>query len=305
MTLPSSLQSIGERFGLTLAVDGDHLSIARQDWVAQLHHGALSTLPPAAQAWSLFGVRLGLDRHIKSATDDTDKGARHDEPMRFRRATVRRYHEAPSVHGDHLPLLIPRLARRVCRAIAAEPPLSRSWLVGGLDAIIVHPAGRRIDILTERDQDEADLDQDARWDKVRSALFYQSYKTRPRTTTEHDGGRLRHFRTTEGFGGARAYLLPELDYDASRDYGYAALPSYDDLLIARPNDRNAAPSLLPPLKDRLRQLLADTLLPLGDAIIALEPNDLSIHRPCSESFQWMHTDPAPLFDGTSAPRACH
>ncbi len=301
MYTSSVVDRLCDRFSLSAEAHPETLSVQRHQWRLDLDAKAFGALSPGAQAWVLVGARLGFDFHLKASDNGGERGARHDQPMRFRRARIRRYHEAPSVHGDHLPLLLPRIARRTFESITDAATFSRPWLIDGLDILVINQAGMRIDVLTEEEQNQSDLDAESRWDKVRSALFYQSYKVRPQNVDKLKAGRLRHFHTEEGVGGTRALLLPDFDYDASRDHGYLALPTYDDIIIARPEQRSSATSLLEPLEALLQSLVDGALLPMGDAIIQLTPKDLGIHRPLSDDFRWFRAPVDKLIVDLSPP----
>lgn len=278
MELADDVREAADRLGLTIEEsDGGRLRLERHDWrvtlqVAELAGPDADPRDRDLVAWLLQGVRLGLDGRARP-----DESEPYEAP-RFRRASVRRYEEAQSVHGDHLPFLVPRPTRRLFEEITDTRAFRRSWLLDDLEVLVVHETGIRMEVLTHRDQAEADLTEDKRWTKVRSALFYQSYKVRPTETIDVDGGQLRIIETREGFGATRAVLLPEFDYDASREYGYLAVPSRDRIVVARPQNEASAPRMLPALSEQVADSIRHCEFGLTDAIFELEPEDVGVHR---------------------------
>ncbi len=269
----ASVQRAADRLGLDICADGADLVLSRHDRTVRANLAGLAgdNAPSAANhhaCWILLGIRLGLDKLADTADDEPHS------PIKFRRTAVRHYHEAPSVHGDRLMLLVPGSTRRWFEAICGGRAFCRRWLQPDLEQLVVHETGKRLDILTEEEQQNSDLNDDERFQKVRRALFYQSYKVRPRTTEQLDGGRLRIFETTEGFGASRALLLPEFDYHASREYGYLAVPTRDCIIVARPKEQACASNLVEPLRERVSAIIDDSDFALTDALFQLEPQDV-------------------------------
>lgn len=300
MPISAALTSAADRLGLELRSNKQGPLILRRGWTVQLESWAgfderASRSARFAAAWALFGLRLGLDKRV----DEPDQAP--STPLHFRRTNLRRYHEAPSVHGEHLPLLVPRLTRQTFEAVAGEVAFSRPWLQADLDVLVVHETGRRLDILTGAEQEKASLDDDGRWEKVRSALFYQSYKVRPRQTLDVDGGRLRLYETSEGFGATRALLLPEYDYDAAREFGYLAAPTRDQIIIARPTDKAKAPQMLPALRELVDECLNDSQFGLSDAIFQLEPDSVQLMDSPSVELSALLEEPAVLVGEINGP----
>ncbi len=290
MEIATSVEEVAHRLGLGLEAEDDdpsRLEISRRGQVVNVDTSDLvdasrPTLDHMRAAWFLLGIRFGLDK--LTPPDD----GRPDSPQTFRRTQLRRYHEAPSVHGDRLPLLVPTVTREAFEAVSATSAFTEDWIVPGLCKLIVCETGKRLDILTVDEQEQSDKSDELRWEKARSALFYQSYKVRPQRTIDVDGGRLRIIETSEGFGASRALLLPEFDYDASRDYGYLAVPTRDRIIIARPHHRDLARKMLPALREAVRQSVEESNVALSDAIIQLEPEGL---RTLEESSVELDIDP--------------
>ncbi len=280
MQIAAAVAEAAHRIGLSLSVDGDPslpIKMHRSGWTveidaADLFDASKSRTHHLRAAWALLGVRLGIDK--LSASDDDEPAP--SSPQQFRRTPVRRYHEAPSVHGDRLQFLVPTITRQTFEAVAGTTALSRNWLFIQLEILLLRETGKRLDILTDDESQPNDSSDDRRWQKARSALFYQSYKIRPISTVDVPGGRLRIIETGEGFGASRALLLPEFDYDASRDYGYLAIPTRDRLIIARPREREVAPQMLPGLRDALTDSMGSSNFALTDAIVQLEPDNLRL-----------------------------
>lgn len=261
------VEPTAERGKIRIARRGDAVVVDAAPW---FETGASRTDRFRA-SWTLVGVRLGLDKRASTSDSSTRRS-----PTSFRRTGVRHYHEAPSVHGDRLQLLVPRLARRVFEAVADTRAFFDTWKLDALEKLVVRERGVRFDVLTRREQDDGDPCDDTRWEKSRSALFYQSYKVRPRKTRQVDGGRLRIFETAEGFGGSRALLLPDFDYHAARDRGYFTVPGRDHLVVARPDDEASAPKLVEPLREITQSILESTPFGLTDAVFRLAPEDIAV-----------------------------
>ena len=269
------------RLGLT--VDGlgkSTVTVARRGIEVSLDGSRLQALGETLQAlfalsWLLFGIRIGIDKRLGPSREQSQK----PDALRYRRTSLRRYHEAPSVHGDHLLLLVPRAARRIFEIIAQTRAFRQSWMVDGLEQLVLHETGLCLDILTEDEQAASDLSEANRWEKARAALFYQSYKVRPRQTLDVPGGTLRILETGEGFGASRILLLPEYDYDASRDHGFAAVPTRDQIIIARPHHRSVADQMLPALRRQIDQALNASPFGMTDAILGLKSEELVLAHP--------------------------
>lgn len=224
-------------------------------------------------AWFLLGLRLGLDK-IRPEVEAQAKTS----PLQFRRTPVKRYHEAPSFHGEHLPLLVPSMTRRTFEAVSHKRAFHRPGLLENTEVLIVCETGTRLDILTVDEQENSAFSDELRWSNARTALFYNSFKLKPRQTIALPGGSLRIFETTEGLGASRALLLPELDYDAAQDGGFLALPTRDRIIIARPDDKDSASSLLPRLREEIGAAMSQSAFPFADAILQLSAVSVAAHE---------------------------
>ncbi len=188
------------------------------------------TLPDRQRtAWVLLGVRYGLDRlEALAAPAPADDG-----PMRFRRTNIRRYQEAPSVHGDDLPRLVPTAVGQVFEEITGERLFTAPGIRPKTEVLVVHEEGLLRKALTESDRTDLDESDDALIDRVRRALFYDSYKLRARPVPESPPELgLKKLETVEGLGATRALLYPEFDYDLAQDGGLLSIPSRDVVLLA-------------------------------------------------------------------------
>ena len=229
-----SNEALAHALGLGLRHEGDTRVIERRGLSVRVRAAALpspdTAVRRATAAWALYGIRLGLD------VEHSRRDAPRKEP-RFRRTAVQRYHEAPTFYGDHLLHLVPRWTRRWFEVVSQEDALWQPALDSGgnLEAVIIHETGLRIDVITRARQEAGDTEEATRWEKARTALFYNSYKVRGTTSREVEGVRLRTLTTTEGFGASRALVMPELDFDSAQDRGLIATPTRDHLLIVRPD----------------------------------------------------------------------
>lgn len=302
MELPSAVVETADRLGLVLREDVSAIAVERHQWTVRVDASHLMDVESSPAdvyraAWILFGIRLGIDGRAGLSTDEKPPAS----PMRFRRTSLRRYHEAPSVHGDRLPVLAPPVSRRVFEAITGASAFCRTWLLSDVEVLVIREVGKRLEVLTEATQRQSGDSAEQRWDKVRSALFYQSYKVRPREVIDVDGGTLRIFETEEGFGASRALLLPEFDYNAAREYGFLAVPTRDRIIIARPDDKNRATAMLPELMDAVDTSLAESPFGLTDAIFQLEPEHVTLRREAGVHFSGRHRRQAEVVDAVIPP----
>lgn len=284
MDLAFAIAEQASRLGLELQWDAPNLRVTRDDW--SLDFNAEPWLSDKSDknaflplAWLLQGIRFGLDKHIPAPEPEVPLH------LRFRRAQLRRYQEAPSFHGDHLPLLVPEITALAFEKISGQKAFRRPWSIPGYQILIYEDIGRRREILTVGEQEKADESNEDRWQKVRTALFYDAYKLRPRERRPVDGGELRIFESTDGMGGTRGLLLPEFDYDSARDGGFFAIPSRDCFIIASPKSPQGAQKMLPGLLEAVDTALQNADFPLSDAIFELHPTDISIYQDPSLDFR--------------------
>lgn len=293
MELASSIARAADRLGLQIRWTPTSIEVRRHGWRAQVNAHDLMAEKASRRhhidgAWLLLGLRLGLD---KRQPQDSAQQDQHS-PLRFRRTALRRYQEAPSVHGEHLPLLVPSITREVFETVAEETAFSRPWILSQSDLLILHQTGKRLDILTVEEARDSEDSESRRWERVRAALFYESYKVRPREEIAVDGGRLRIFRSTEGLTSSRALLLPEFDYDASQDGGLVAIPTRDCLIIARPEHPQEVNAMLPSLRHKIHDVQEDNVFSFTDGIFRLSSDDIQLLKQptfiCGESAATIH-----------------
>ena len=271
------IASVAHRLGLTLLSDDRGMILERASFRV--------VFPPDAGAsfqelndltWALLGVRLAIDNLTPEPPS-----RRESSPMGFRRTNLRRYHEAPSVHGDHLLFLVPSLTSQVFEHLTGATPLRRPWILPGLEILLLHEEGLKLSILTEEKHQISESTQhlETRWEKARMALFYEAYKLKPREKTDLPDGILKLYSSTEGMMASRSLLLPELDYDTAQDQGYFSIPTRDTLLIAAPAASDPSPDLLASIQKKTSSLSAGDPFRLTDAILQLSRNDIQVASP--------------------------
>lgn len=277
MDLAVALGEQASRLGLHLTWENPRLHIRRDDWAATFNaqgwlDSAHSTQDIVVLAWMLVGVRLGLDKRIPAPKPQAPLH------LRFRRAQLRRYHEAPSFHGDHLPLLLPEIAHHAFEHTSGTRAFCRQWILPGYQILIYEDIGKRREILTTEDQQQSTESDHDRWRKARTALFYDAYKLRPRHRHPVDGGELRIYESVDGMGGTRGLLLPEFDYDSAQDGGYFAIPNRDCFIIARPSSPDSAHKMLPALDRAVSDACMASDFPMSDTLFLLQRDKILIHR---------------------------
>jgi hypothetical protein len=205
----------------------------------------------------LTGARLGLDRLCSTF-----------EPGQAKKTPSRpvRYHEQPSIYGERMPRLLPRLAVRWFEAICDDQAFVTEWELPEFRQVYVLETGKTLHTLAVRDVPLLDTPPDKIRRNGRHALFYDSYKLKPREKLRYSGGTVRIFRTVEGLGASRAVLLPDFDYDAAREGGSFAIPSRDIMIIGRPDDPEDADDIAAEVTRAARSALEDALFPLCNRV---------------------------------------
>lgn len=175
----------------------------------------------------LAGLRLGADSIDAEWSPEKERDPAPD----------RVYHknEVPSVHGERHPRMLPTRAVQTWAELTGAQALGEEWALD--DEVFkghVLELGNRLHMLSEGEAAQtAQGAERLAADAVR-ALFYQSYKVRPRETHDFPWGTLKVYATTEGLGASRVLLLPDYDWDVARAKGWAAIPSRDELIVAQP-----------------------------------------------------------------------
>ena len=202
----------------------------------------------------LFGVRLAIDR-LACGFDLADE--RPEKP-----AQVYHHHEIPSVYGERLPRLAPLVALRWFAALTGLEPVSTDWIIDGLSFVYILETGKHLHVLAESDIEEMELTRDKILRDARHALFYDSYKLKPRDEERTDAGRVRIFRTVDGLGAGRVMLLPDFDYDAAREHGCFSMPSRDTMIIGRPSAKTYSDEIFSRVSQATEHLVATEAFPL-------------------------------------------
>lgn len=201
-----------------------------------------------------FGVRLAIDR---LACDFDPADERPQKP-----AQVYHHHEIPSVYGDRLPRLVPDLAIRWFAALTGEQPVTTDWIIDGLSFVYILETGKHLHMLAESDIEQTELTRDKIIRDARHALFYDSYKLKPRDEKRTEAGRVRIFRTVDGVNAGRVMLLPDFDYDAAREHGCFSMPSRDTMVIGRPSAKEFSDEIFERVSQQTDELLASEAFPM-------------------------------------------
>lgn len=177
------------------------------------------------RAWSaLLAARLVIDTTLAGWTPERE---REQTPEQFFQK-----HEVPSPHGERYPWVVPARTRELWEEAMGQEALWAPIAGTELVALYVLEVGTHQHVLSKEDRDRLAI-KDPIGD-ARRALFYQSYKVKPSEERRVDGACLRLYHTREGLGAARALLLPDYDYDASKKGGHFIIASRDHLLISEP-----------------------------------------------------------------------
>ncbi|MGM0555622.1 MAG: hypothetical protein ACQEVA_04500, partial [Myxococcota bacterium] len=205
----------------------------------------------------LTGARLGLDR----LSSDYQPGQTSTQPNR-----PLRYHEQPSIYGERLPRLLPRIAVHWFEAISGVDAFVTDWEIDEIQQVYVLETGKHLHTLAASDLPAMEEDPDKIRRNGRHALFYDSYKLKPRHKKRYSSGLVRIFRSVEGLGASRAVLLPDFDYDAAREGGSFAIPCRDTMIIGRPDDSQDADEMAGHVREHAAVVLRDALFPLCNRV---------------------------------------
>ena len=235
-----SIAHMAETLSLTVVSDAGGLRVERLEAALTASPNPLAKLDLASVRdrhiafCILTAARLGLDR----SCSNFEPGGRASEPTR-----PLRYHEKPSIYGERMPRLLPRLAVAWFEAICEVEAFVSDWELPEFQQVYVLETGKHLHTLTTDDVPRMDESPDKIRRNGRHALFYDSYKLKPRDKKRYSGGMVRIFRTVEGLGASRAVLLPDYDYDAAREGGSFAIPSRDTMIIGRPEEPEHADAI--------------------------------------------------------------
>ncbi|WP_168211016.1 hypothetical protein [Persicimonas caeni] len=216
---------------------------------------------------ALFGLRLAIDR---AACGFDVAQERPEKP-----AQVYHHHEIPSIYGDRLPRLVPQLTLEWFEALTGEQPVSTGWIIDGLQFVYILETGKFLHVLCESDLEKMELGRDKLIRDARHALFYDSYKLKPREKERTDGGLIRIFRTAEGVTAGRVMLLPDFDYDAARAHGCFAMPSRDTMVIGRPSSKEHSDEVFERVSEVTVDLLDSEALPLCSHVHRMDTDGVS------------------------------
>lgn len=223
-------EKIASRFSLEILHSPESLNVTRNNRHVHLDRD-LPTDTPLRRwvAWNhLLGIRLGIDLLSSEEFPEDEPPAK---PVPGTNKNL-----AASPFGERLPRLASRLAIDVCERISGQSLFSTDSILPHAKVIYLRDIGKRIHAITDsqagRHYKPGKLEEISR-----SALFHEpgSYRPRPKVhKTRH--GRIREYQSSDGIGASRLLLLPDFDFDASREAGWAAVPSWDTLLVAEPSD---------------------------------------------------------------------
>lgn len=214
---------------LGLRLSGDPLQVSRHGITRPLDDALrdldLQAIEHRERAWSaLLAARLVIDTTL---ADWSPEREREHAPEQFYQKQ-----EVPSPHGERYPWVVTPRTRELWEEAMGKEAYRTSISGTSLVALYVMEVGTNQHVLSREDRDNLEI-KDPSGD-ARRALFYQSYKVRPSEERRIDGARLRLYHTREGLGAARALLLPDYDYDASKKRGHFIIASRDHLLVSEP-----------------------------------------------------------------------
>lgn len=269
-----TLTDLADKLSLEFEADGGPLRVTRHDRQVELPAalGAqLDASTPLGRHLTyaiLFALRLSIDR---LASDFDMSQERPEKPER-----VFHPHEMPSMYGNRLPWLVPRLCVEWIEALTDERVVTSDWLVDGLAFVYILETGRHLHVLTEADLAQLDFGREKLLRDARHALFYDSYKLKPRDKKRTEAGLVRIFRTVEGMTAGRAMLLPDYDYDAARERGCFATPSRDTMIIGRPSGREYAEQIFEQVSEICADLVASEPFPLSSMVCRLTTEEVEL-----------------------------
>lgn len=270
----SWFKKVASRFSLELLHSPKFIKVARNNVIVHIEHD-LPTDTPLRRwiAWNhLLGIRLGVDL-LNSSDLPEDEPPAHPIPGTNK-------HLATSPYGERLPRLTSRLAIDVCERICGQSLFATESILPHAKVIYLRDIGKQIHAITDT-QAEQRYKPGKLEEISRSALFHEpgSYRPRPSVQkTRH--GRIREYRSSDGIGASRLLLLPDFDFDASRESGWAAVPSWDTLLVAEPSDAKLEDLKLEMMTSALSIWRRD-LLPFFSGILSLSPSDIEL---CTDSW---------------------
>lgn len=251
--------------GLSIETDSpSEVVLGRHGLAVRLDMASLLPWTDADASWVFFGLRLGLDQIAWA------RGDGRPSPPPKRAAGVVRYQEVPSIYGDRLMRLIPTVSRRWAEAVSQSILYKDPWILDGLETLYILETGRILHALSRDEAPKAKADREKLWRDARAALFYDSYKIRPRIAVQQPGYSLRVYETVEGLAASRAIILPEFDYDSAREGGYFSIPSQDCLIIARQESPGEPAALLADLEVQTLDAYHKALHPLTTALFSFD-----------------------------------
>lgn len=212
----------------------------------------------------LFGVRLAIDRVVAQFDVADERPQKPDQ--------VFLPHQMPSIYGERLPRMVTRPTMAWFAALTGAQPVTTDWIIEGLGFVYVLETGKHLHVLADSDLERMDLTRQKIVDDARHALFYDSYKLKPRDKERTDDGLVRIFKTVEGLGASRAMLLPDYDYDAAREHGCFAIPSRDTMIIGRPSDKARAEAVSRRVTELTAQLVDAEAFPLSSMVYPMTSN---------------------------------
>ncbi len=273
MEPPFSISDLADVLSLTATAVDDGLRLSRQGYAVTVPAdvvGAMDAATPLGRHLAygvLFGVRLAIDRR---ACDFDVAHERKKKP-----AKVFIHTQIPSPYGERLPRLVTTLTLAWYAALSGEEAVTTDWIIDGLRFVYILETGKYLHVLSESDLANMELSRERLVSDARHALFYDSYKLKPRETEPVDGGAVRVFRTSEGLTAGRALLLPDFDYDAAQENGCFAVPSRDTMIIGRPDAKSAADAVCARVAAFAAQMLETEAFPLSSMICRMTSHDVA------------------------------
>lgn len=261
--MPDRLGAVARRLGLVMTRDSQGFCAKRNDRAVRLA-GLPELLTSAGRRniWAaLLGVRLAVD-----ALDST-----------FEWTSERPTARGASPYGEREPRLVPPLTLEIFGELTGRTIWSVPWKAG-LHEVFVTDWRREWHVFEPAHFGRGGVTAENLQEFARYALFHDPWTQRPRPELHRlPSCVLRVYKTHEMKGAARAVLMPDFDWDATRQRGFMAVPDLDTVLVAEPHEAGDPRAELE-LATAAREIWNASGYPLSSMVFALAPGSLEAVR---------------------------